>query len=238
MQSVRDIAGDIVAREGGLCRRSGRSGRGHETRCDDPHDAAAGARPRRRRRRGPDDVRAVTAEQATDIFIEHYFERPRIGGLPEVLQPSVFDMYVNAGSNAVRILQRLLRRMGHDIAVDGIIGPLTRSARPMRGGPRPTTSPTPTASRGGATTTASPTAARPAANTPAAAMAGRAAGSSGPRTFIAPRYHLSAARSIAKGLLHGTDRTGAEHRAPSPRSARRRRTCRRSSSPTPRARWS
>jgi lysozyme family protein len=67
----------------------------------------------------------VTAEIATDIFIEHYFERPRIGDLPEVLQPSVFDMYVNAGSNAVRILQRLLRRMGHDIAVDGIIGPHT-----------------------------------------------------------------------------------------------------------------
>jgi lysozyme family protein len=40
-------------------------------------------------------------------------------------------MYVNAGSNAVRILQRLLRRMGHDIAVDGIIGPLTHRAPPM-----------------------------------------------------------------------------------------------------------
>jgi hypothetical protein len=67
----------------------------------------------------------MTPEIATDIFIEHYFERPRIAALPEVLQPSVFDMYVNAGSNAVRILQRLLRRMGHDIAVDGIIGPHT-----------------------------------------------------------------------------------------------------------------
>jgi hypothetical protein len=35
-----------------------------------------------------DDVRRITAAQATDIFIEHYFERPRIGGLPEVLQPA------------------------------------------------------------------------------------------------------------------------------------------------------
>jgi lysozyme family protein len=80
----------------------------------------------------------VTAERATDIFIEHYFERPRIGGLPEVLQASVFDMYVNAGSNAVRILQRLLRRMGHDIAVDGIIGPHTIRAAHARRRPRPT----------------------------------------------------------------------------------------------------
>ena len=30
-----------------------------------------------------------------------------VGALPEVLQPSVFDMYVNAGGNAVRSLQRL-----------------------------------------------------------------------------------------------------------------------------------
>jgi hypothetical protein len=56
----------------------------------------------------------VTVERATDIFIEHYFEPPD-RGLPEVLQAGVFDMYVNAGSNAVRILQRLLRRMGHDL---------------------------------------------------------------------------------------------------------------------------
>jgi lysozyme family protein len=125
MQSVRDIASAIVAREGGYV--------------DDPDDPGGatkyGVTIHTMRRLGldldgdgdvdRDDVRRITAAHATDIFIEHYFERPRIGDLPEVLQPSVFDMYVNAGSNAVRILQRLLRRMGHDIAVDGIIGPHT-----------------------------------------------------------------------------------------------------------------
>ena len=35
---------------------------------------------------------------------------------------------VNAGGNAVVILQRLLRQMGHDIDVDGVIGPQTRGA--------------------------------------------------------------------------------------------------------------
>ena len=48
--------------------------------------------------------------------------------LPGPLQASVFDMYVNAGSNAVRILQRLLRDMGFDLAIDGVIGPLTARA--------------------------------------------------------------------------------------------------------------
>ena len=48
--------------------------------------------------------------------------------LPAALQPSVFDMYVHAGSNAVRVLQRLLRDMGQDLAVDGVIGPQTGRA--------------------------------------------------------------------------------------------------------------
>jgi hypothetical protein len=37
-------------------------------------------------------------------------------------------MYVNAGANAVRILQRLLRQMGQKVAVDGVIGPQTIEA--------------------------------------------------------------------------------------------------------------
>ncbi len=128
MQSVREIAGEIVAREGGFV--------------DDPDDPGGatkhGVTIHTMRRLGldldddgdvdRDDVRRITPEHAVDIFMRHYFDDPRIGALPEVLQASVFDMYVNAGSNAVRILQRLLRQMGHDIAVDGIIGPHTLRA--------------------------------------------------------------------------------------------------------------
>jgi lysozyme family protein len=128
MLSVRDIAMDIVAREGGFV--------------DDPDDPGGatnhGVTIGTLRRLGldldgdgdvdRDDVRAVTPERAADLFVEYYFERPGIGGLPELLQPSVFDMYVNAGSNAVRLLQTLLRDMGFEIAVDGIIGPQTRRA--------------------------------------------------------------------------------------------------------------
>ncbi|MEM9582038.1 MAG: holin-associated N-acetylmuramidase [Pseudomonadota bacterium] len=71
------------------------------------------------------DVKALSREQAGEIFKDHYFKRPRIDDLPDPLQASVYDMYVNAGSNAVRILQGLLAEMGYDIAKDGAIGPQT-----------------------------------------------------------------------------------------------------------------
>jgi lysozyme family protein len=125
MQTVRQLADEIVSREGGYV--------------DDPNDPGGatnfGVTIHTMRRLGLDltgdgtvdqqDVRQLTRAQAVDIFIEHYFERPRIGSLPQVLHPSVFDMYVNAGGNAVRILQRLLIEMGYDIDVDAVIGPQT-----------------------------------------------------------------------------------------------------------------
>jgi lysozyme family protein len=71
------------------------------------------------------DVRALTRAQAVEIYIEHYFNRPGLASLPEVLQASIFDMYVNAGSNAVKILQRLLTQMGFPCEPDGQVGPQT-----------------------------------------------------------------------------------------------------------------
>ncbi len=64
-------------------------------------------------------MQAITRDQAVQIFVSEYFERPGLARLPAALQASVFDMYVNAGSNAVRILQRLLNDMGEDLVVDG-----------------------------------------------------------------------------------------------------------------------
>ncbi|MGZ9810032.1 holin-associated N-acetylmuramidase [Pseudoroseicyclus sp. H15] len=128
MQSVRALAEEIVAREGGFVNDP-----------DDPGGATKyGVTLGTMQRLGLDltgdgrvseaDVRRLTRAQATDIFIEHYFQRPRIAELPEAVQPSVFDMYVNAGANAVRILQRLIRDMRIDCAVDGVIGPQTIAA--------------------------------------------------------------------------------------------------------------
>ena len=128
MQTIQDISREIVAREGGYVNDP-----------DDPGGATNfGVTIHTMRRLGLDlngddkvdasDVRVLTRGQAEAIFLEHYFERPQIDALPQVLQPSVFDMYGNAGAHAVKILQRLLNEMRITVAVDGQIGPQTIAA--------------------------------------------------------------------------------------------------------------
>lgn len=128
MRDIRDIAREIVAREGGWS--------------DDPDDPGGatmrGVTLGTLRRLGidldgdgdsdRDDLRRITEAQAAEIFLEHYYRRPRIAELPEPVQPGLFDMYVNAGRNAVEILQRLVRDMRIEIEVDGLIGPQTIEA--------------------------------------------------------------------------------------------------------------
>ncbi len=122
MQNINEIAIEIVRREGGYV--------------DDPDDPGGatkfGVTIHTMRRLGLDltgdgkvsdaDVRAVTISQAVDIFKEHYFYKPRINQLPTPLQASVFDMQVNSGAMAIRILQRLMVKFGEDINVDGVLG--------------------------------------------------------------------------------------------------------------------
>jgi lysozyme family protein len=125
MKTIRQLALDIVAREGGFVNDP-----------DDPGGATRhGVTIGTLRRLGLDvnrdgrinvaDVRSLTREQAVEIYLDHYHKRPGIGALPEPLQASVFDMYVNAGSNAVKILQRLVTDMGYACTPDGRIGPQT-----------------------------------------------------------------------------------------------------------------
>lgn len=128
MQTVEHIAREIVAREGGYVNDP-----------DDPGGATKfGVTIHTMRRLGLDktgdgrvtiaDVKALTRADAEQIFVNHYFRRPGIHLLPEPIQASVFDMYVNAGGNAVKILQRLLRQVGQQVAVDGALGPQTAKA--------------------------------------------------------------------------------------------------------------
>ncbi|WP_298291671.1 holin-associated N-acetylmuramidase [uncultured Litoreibacter sp.] len=125
MQTIQEITNDILRSEGGYVNDP-----------DDPGGATNhGVTIHTMRRLGLDltgdgqvtaaDVKQLSRAQAGDIFIDHYYRAPRINALPEPLQASVFDMYVNAGSNAVKILQGLLSDMGHDIKRDGKIGPQT-----------------------------------------------------------------------------------------------------------------
>lgn len=125
MQTVRELSKEIIAREGGYVNDP-----------DDPGGATKyGVTIGTMRGLGLDltgdgrvtdaDVRALTPDIAAEIFERDYFVRPRIGLLPEALQPTVYDMYVNAGSNAVKILQRLLNSLGGNLDVDGKLGPFT-----------------------------------------------------------------------------------------------------------------
>ena len=125
MRSVERIAAEIVRRDGGYVNdpddpggatRHGvtlgtMKGLGLDLTGDGKVDAA--------------DVKALTPGEAADIYVRHYFRGPKLNLLPEPLQPSVFDMQVNAGANAVRILQRLMGAFGLPLRDDGVIGPIT-----------------------------------------------------------------------------------------------------------------
>ncbi len=125
MMTVDQLAEEIVVREGGYVNDP-----------DDPGGAtkygvtigtmrALGIDMNADGRVTVDDVKLLTREKAVEIFKREYFYRPRIDMLPEPLQASVFDMNVNAGSNAVRILQRVLDDLGYHLSIDGQIGPQT-----------------------------------------------------------------------------------------------------------------
>ena len=131
MKTITEIATEIVAREGGFVNDP-----------DDPGGATNhGVTLQTLRRLGldltgdnrvtVDDVKRLTAAKATQIFIDYYYQRPGLAALPETIQPSVFDMYVNAGANAVKVLQRLLTDMGFQCDPDGAIGPATIRAAQM-----------------------------------------------------------------------------------------------------------
>ncbi|MFD2174380.1 holin-associated N-acetylmuramidase [Rhodobacter lacus] len=137
MKSVEDIAREIVAREGGYVNDP-----------DDPGGATQhGVTLATLKRLGRDltgdgkvdarDLRRLSRDQAVEIFVKHYFHGPKIDLLPQAVQPSVFDMQVNAGAQAIRILQELLGRMGQKVGVDGVIGPQTVAAARAAAAPDP-----------------------------------------------------------------------------------------------------
>ncbi|MEX0969214.1 MAG: holin-associated N-acetylmuramidase [Paracoccaceae bacterium] len=137
MTSIDDLIDGILAREGGFVNDP-----------DDPGGATNhGVTIGTLRRLGVDvdgdgdididDVRRLPLARAREIYRKHYFVNSGIAGLPAPLQASVLDMYVNAGANAVKILQRLLGDFGQPVVLDGALGPNTQAAtaRAMRAAP-------------------------------------------------------------------------------------------------------
>jgi lysozyme family protein len=128
MQQIGDIARQIVAREGGYVNDP-----------DDPggptkHGVTLATLRRLKRDLDGDgrvdlaDLHRLDRGEAARIFLDSYFYGPGLDALPEVIQPPVFDMQVNAGPQAVRLLQRLLNRMGFSCRIDGRVGPETIGA--------------------------------------------------------------------------------------------------------------
>lgn len=129
MKNVKELSREIILREGGFVNDP-----------DDPGGATNfGVTIHTMRRLGldldadgdvdTDDVRRLTLEQAAEIFEEQYFVKPRISEMPDILQATIFDMQVNAGGNAIKILQELLNRAEYGpLKVDGAIGSRTLAA--------------------------------------------------------------------------------------------------------------
>ncbi|MDO5643869.1 MAG: holin-associated N-acetylmuramidase [Paracoccus sp. (in: a-proteobacteria)] len=194
MRSIDEIANEIVAREGGYVNDP-----------DDPGGATKyGVTIGTMRRLGLDlngdgridtaDVKALTRAQAADIFKQHYFHRPGIARLPASLHASMFDMYVNAGTNAVKILQRLVTKMGFPAQADGVIGPKTiaASAAAAQAAPQHIADAYGIERRNYYYALAD---ARPASRKYATTRAGGKGGwITRAEAFIAPRYHLTASQ--------------------------------------------
>ena len=75
-----------------------------------------------------EDVRNLTLDDTTDLYLDffwtHYFDE-----IPERVAIVLFLLAVNAGaSRAYTIMQLALKKMGHKISADGVIGPNTAKA--------------------------------------------------------------------------------------------------------------
>ena len=114
-----ELIGDLLEREGGYVNNS--ADKGGPTKYGITLKTLAAYR-------GHDveqgDVRVLTKSEAEDIYEANYFIAPGIDGLPDLLQPVAFDMAVNMGPvAAIKLLQRVIHKLGSPIAVDGHLGP-------------------------------------------------------------------------------------------------------------------
>ena len=71
-----------------------------------------------------DDVKSLTKEEASEIYVANFLTEPKIDQLPAPIQEFVFDFAVNSGpANAIKQLQKAA-----GVKADGKIGPATIKA--------------------------------------------------------------------------------------------------------------
>lgn len=75
------------------------------------------------------DIRALSPEQAGDLFLKHFYLGPGFWVIPQPFDAALFDQAVNGGTTAaVKILQRALNALGPPtLKVDGALGNLTQA---------------------------------------------------------------------------------------------------------------
>ncbi|OQX24507.1 MAG: hypothetical protein BWK80_20405 [Desulfobacteraceae bacterium IS3] len=72
------------------------------------------------------NLKNLTDEQAGKIYKKMYWDKIRGDEITlQELANIVFDFYVNAGGNGAKLLQRVLKDMGQNVSIDGVIGPAT-----------------------------------------------------------------------------------------------------------------
>ena len=121
MKTVDEMIADIIRREGGYS--NNKNDHGSYTKFGVTLKTLNSWRGKEC---SQEDVKALTKQEAAEIYKAEYFYKPRIDKLPLELQPVVFDMAVNMGpKQAIKIFQAVIDRYWRKTSIDGIIGPVT-----------------------------------------------------------------------------------------------------------------
>lgn len=71
----------------------------------------------------------LTKAEASKIYHEMFWKPSKAGEMPDPVATVYFDMYVHHGaSGGPKLLQRALRGLGHNVKIDGAVGPQTLAA--------------------------------------------------------------------------------------------------------------
>jgi lysozyme family protein len=70
-----------------------------------------------------ENLKKLTNEQAAKIYKKRYWDKIKADEINNSsLAYQIYDFYVNAGGNAVKVLQRTLNKMGNNLTIDGVLG--------------------------------------------------------------------------------------------------------------------
>lgn len=75
------------------------------------------------------EMKAITVSQAIDILETVYWDKMQGDEIPnQALAELILDGHVNHGTSGLMLVQRVLNRMGANLAEDGVVGPKTLQA--------------------------------------------------------------------------------------------------------------